>query len=202
MTVRALSSMSASLPVAGTWYVVVEVLDADGERADAVPVVTITPPAGGTETPTVETVETGVYRVSYVVAAAGRYVARVVEDEHGAADFAAYVTAVTTAADMPTAATYRDYDEDSGGSWSDTAIQGALDAEAAAQRGVCRVGAVYPADLREALHRRVMGNLARRGLPLAVLQGDAEAGSTSAMPPGRDPEVRRLEGPHRKLVMG
>lgn len=78
-----------------------------------------------------------------------------------------------------------------------------LAAEKAAQAARCRVpadDAAWPADLTEALKRRCARNLALRGVPLAVLQGDAEAGSM--IPPGRDPEVRRLEGPHRRLVLG
>jgi hypothetical protein len=78
-----------------------------------------------------------------------------------------------------------------------------LAAEKAAQAARCRVpadDAVWPADLTEALCRRVARNLALRGIPLAVLQGDAEAGSL--IPPGRDPEVRRLEGPHRRITVG
>ena len=83
-------------------------------------------------------------------------------------------------------------------SWTDPELQGALDAEAAAQRKVCRIGDGYPPDLGEALKRRVARNLAMRGLPLAVLQGDAESGSSTL--PGRDPEVRRLETPYKKRV--
>lgn len=83
--------------------------------------------------------------------------------------------------------------------WSDVELQGALNAEQVAQAKVCRV-ASYSDDLREALLRRVQVNLAKRALPLAVLQGDAEAGNTIL--PGRDPEVRRLEGPNRKAVVG
>ena len=59
---------------------------------------------------------------------------------------------------------------------------------------------LYPKDLRQALLRRVQRNLALRALPLAVLQGDAEAGSTIL--PGKDLEVRRLEGPFRRLLVG
>jgi hypothetical protein len=79
----------------------------------------------------------------------------------------------------------------------------ALAAEKAAQAARCRVpadDAAWPADLVEALCRRVARNLALRGIPLAVLQGDAEVGSL--IPPGRDPEVRRLEGPHRRITVG
>lgn len=82
-------------------------------------------------------------------------------------------------------------------------IGAALAAEKAAQAKRCRVpadDAEWPADLVEALCRRVARNLAMRNLPIAVLQGDAEVGNTIL--PGRDPEVRRLEAPFRKLVMG
>lgn len=82
-------------------------------------------------------------------------------------------------------------------------LSSALAAEKKAQAKVCRVpadDAEWDEDLTEALCRRVARNLALRGIPLAVLQGDAEAGSL--IPPGRDPEVRRLEAPFRKLVFG
>jgi len=88
-------------------------------------------------------------------------------------------------------------------SYSDAEIGAALAAELAAQSRVAKQPAAdvaWPADLAEALFRRVARNLALRMLPLAVLQGDAEAGSLT--PPGRDPEVRRLEAPHRRLVIG
>ena len=58
----------------------------------------------------------------------------------------------------------------------------------------------YPAWAAEALCRRVARNLALRGLPLAVLQSDAEAGPLVL--PGRDPERARLEGNFRRLPTG
>lgn len=84
---------------------------------------------------------------------------------------------------------------------TDEQIQDALDAEAAAQRGVCAVPAQYPADLAQALKRRVARNLSMQRIPLAVLQGDAEAGTAAALPPGSDPEVRRLEKPYLRLLV-
>ena len=86
-------------------------------------------------------------------------------------------------------------------SWDDTSIQEALDVETDAQAAECRIPAEYPPALAEALRRRVACNLARRPIPLAVLQGDAEIGSTSAPVPGQDPEVRRLERRHRRWVV-
>ncbi|GAB3812103.1 hypothetical protein [Kribbella italica] len=81
----------------------------------------------------------------------------------------------------------------------------AFAAEKKAQAKVCRVpadDAEWDEDLSEALFRRVARNLAMRGIPLAILQGDADLGTVGARLPGRDPEVRRLEAPWRKLVMG
>ncbi|WP_250009131.1 hypothetical protein [Actinoplanes sp. M2I2] len=75
-----------------------------------------------------------------------------------------------------------------------------LVAETAAQDRVCRVADPMPADLAEALKRRVARNRALRQLAVMTPRGDGEAGPVVL--PGRDPEVRRLEAPHRKLVMG
>lgn len=200
MGVRALSSTSALLPIGGVWEIRASVSDVDGNTVDAVPTVTVTLPAGSTATPTVETLAGGDYRATYEVGSAGRYVARVVAAGYGAADFAAYATATTAGTGMPTTDDVADYLREGAASWATEDLQDALDAEAAAQRSVCRVRAVYPDDLRQALLRRVQRNLALRQLPLAVHQGDAEAGPM--LLPGRDPEVRRLEAPHRKLVVG
>lgn len=200
MTVEALTPTSDLLPVNGRWVIAVQVTDDDGRLVDAAPVVTVTLPAGSTATPTVETVEQGVYRAAYEVVTTGRYVARAVSSGYGAADFAVYVTATTAGTGMPDADDVAAYMGTSAASWETEEIQDALDAESAAQRSRCRVGAVYPADLRQALLRRVVRNLALRSLPLAVLRGDAEGGDTIL--PGADPEVRRLEAPFRKLAVG
>lgn len=186
---KATTSTSQSLPVSGVWAI--------GVCADDAPVVTVTLPNGSTATPTVED-SSGHYLVEYTVSTVGRYIARAVGTD-GAVDFTAYVTAVVLAAGMPDT---DDLDAYLGQhSFTDDELQEALDAEAAAQRAVCRVPAAFPADLREALLRRSARNLAMRQLPLAMVQGDAEAGGATLLP-GRDPEVRRLEAPHRKLTVG
>lgn len=77
------------------------------------------------------------------------------------------------------------------------AIQDVYDAEVSDQARRCRVEP-YNAALAAALVRRVSRSLAMRNLPLGVLQDDTGAtrvGST-------DPEVRRLEAPYRKVVIG
>ncbi|MCM4080412.1 hypothetical protein [Paractinoplanes hotanensis] len=175
-----------------------------GVTSDAVASILVTDPEGTTAVATLET--DSEYEWSLVVDAAGRWLASVTSTE-GAIHFVANVTAVNALpglADLRGADPAREDPDDLGylgeNSWTDTEIQDALDAETTAQRGVCRVPATYPDDLREALMRRVAVNLARRKLPLMVLRGDSEQGNT--VPPSRDSEVRRLEGPHRRLKVG
>lgn len=209
MSVTVLSSPSVELPVGGLWLISVAVTEP--VLPAVAPTVTVTLPDASTATPTVVTVGGGyVYYAEVITAAAGRYTARVTTVGDGAADFVAYVTAVTANSAMPALEDLRGVDPDredlddlgylGANSWTDDEIQDALDAEAAAQRRVCRVPAAYPADLRQALLRRVAVNLARRGLPLSMLQGDAEGGGTAPLP-ANDAEVRRLERAHRKLFM-
>jgi len=199
MTIRARSGQSALLSVGSGWLLDLETLDVDGTLVDAAPTVVITLPAGGTAAPAFTAAGAGWYRLTYVVATAGRYVARVITADD-AADFAAFVAAATTAAGMPLVGDVATYLREGAASWDTADLQDALDAEVAAQQARCGVRAVYPADLRQALLRRVQRNLAMRQLPLAVLQGDAESGVTVL--PGSDPEVRRLEAPYRRLVIG
>lgn len=88
----------------------------------------------------------------------------------------------------------RDYLGDT--SATDEALQDALTTERAAQAERCRVEP-YTASLREALMRRVARNLAARSVPVASFTS-FDGGSTSTRVPGRDPEVARLEAPHRR----
>ena len=77
--------------------------------------------------------------------------------------------------------------------------------EVEAQAAACRIPdaiptPAYPFALAGALRRRVAVNLALRALPLAAagsLPDPANVGGVAA-----DPEVRRLEGPHRKMPVG
>lgn len=85
--------------------------------------------------------------------------------------------------------------------FSDTELTNALATETAAQLARCRMPAIVPAELVEALKRRVQCNLARRGLPLG-LTGASGDGDSPAYLPGNDPEVRRLEAPWRRLPVG
>lgn len=95
--------------------------------------------------------------------------------------------------------------------WTDDQIASALAAETVAQAKVVRFPAdptppaeplPYPHDLAEALMRRVAHNLAVRALPLGVQPHITDTAVATSRVGGRDPEVRRLEGPWRKLVSG
>lgn len=179
-----------------------EVRDSDGDLVNATTVVlTVTLPNLTTAQPAVANPPevTGVYEVAYTLATAGRYVFSWVTTNPNTAGANA-VQAVAPGA-LPTRDDVIAYlGTDVVAQWSSDTLDDALAAEKAAQARVCRVGAEYPVDLRQALLRRVQVNLAKRALPLAVLQGDAEGGNLIL--PGRDPEVRRLEGPHRKVTVG
>jgi hypothetical protein len=208
MPVRVLSGASANLPVGGIWEITLQVVDDWGVWADDVPVIEVTAPGGGVVAPTAEHITSGVYRAEVIPAVAGRFTARAVTALNGAADLTAWATAITPASAMPDLIDLvgtRDAD-DSGylgpNSFTDDEVEDALAAEAAAQRAVCRVPAAYPDDLRQAVLRRVAVNLAKRALPLAIQQGDAEAGTSNLYVPGRDPEVRRFEGPYRRMTVG
>lgn len=85
--------------------------------------------------------------------------------------------------------------------WTDAEVQSALDAESAAQARRCTIPDVWPADLSEALKRRVARNLAARAVPIATYTS-FEGGTTAHRVPTSDPEIARLEGPHRKVVLG
>ena len=86
------------------------------------------------------------------------------------------------------------------GTTSDADVVSALAAERTAQARVCKASiiAAMPDDIREALLRRVARNLAMKALPLGVLSD--ESGGTSLG--SNDPEIRRLEKPHRKVISG
>lgn len=92
--------------------------------------------------------------------------------------------------------------------WTDDEISAALAAETSAQTRVVKLPAEtdpvsdYPADLAEALCRRVAHNLALRGLPLGVSVDLTDTAVATNRVGGTDAEVRRLEAPWRRLVVG
>lgn len=194
--VELLSSESVRRTIGDLWEFLVRVTDEDGHAQSSTPVITVTPPAGGTSTPTVEELGIGVYRAAYTIAAAGRHTATVTATGYGLATATAWGEA--TAGTVPNLADVTSYLTGIGQSYEEVDVTQALAAELAAQHSACRIPAEYPADLAEALRRRVARNLTMRTLTLAVQQTETDI----AVLPGNDPEVRRLERPWRKLVIG
>ena len=83
---------------------------------------------------------------------------------------------------------------------TDPELTTALHAERAAQAQRCRIDP-YTHELREAVMRRVARNLAARSVPVATWTS-FEGGATGTRVPNTDAEIRRLEAPYRKLVIG
>ena len=180
------------------WVLVVRVTDDDGRGVDSLPSITAIFPGGDETEPAPENLGQGFYRAALTVSDPGTYVVTVESADYGVAAFRANVISLADPfANMPTLADVKTYLGVTG-TEKDAVIADALSAEIEDQEAKCRVPVVYPVQLGQALKRRVARNLALRGIPLAVLQGDAESGSLTL--PGRDPEVRRLEAPFRKLV--
>lgn len=177
------------------------VTDEDGLPVNAATAsLAITKPDGSAvaPAPTLANPETGEYRYDYTPTVVGRYVAvgsftgvnaGVVVDVF---DVIAVDGSVVALADVKAYLGTT--------SWTDPEIQGALDAERAAQARVCRIDD-YGDDLREALFRRVARNLAARSVPVASFTS-FEGGATSTRVPVTDPEIRRLEAPYRRMVVG
>jgi hypothetical protein len=196
MPLTSLTPTGSVLDVGDTWRPVVLVSDGTyGYATSGTVTATVTRPDGTTTAATVTSLPgPGLYAAAYVLAAAGRHTMSVsVSGTDTAAEtFAVEAMASST---LPTLADVKTYLAGDAGSWTDAEITDALTAETSAQARVCRVGAVYPPDLRQALLRRVQRNLAMRGLLQEA--SNPEVGGL----PARDPEVRRLEAPYRRLVV-
>lgn len=197
MPVTATSSAESQRPVGDVWPIEVQVLDLDGFRSPVTPLVTVTLPDGSTAIPAVEETTGGCWRAAYELTAAGRHVATATATDLGSAAFTVTAVSPTLAGMMPAVADVTKYLGSN--SWSTDEITLALATETAAQRAICAIPAYYPDDLRGALLRRVARNLGMQRLPLAQPQGDAEGGG-SVIPP-YDPEINRLERPHRRLLV-
>jgi hypothetical protein len=201
--VTAVSEQSATLDVGDEWLIVVATLDDDGLSQTATVVVSVTTPSGVTSTPTVDEDDTdATYTARFTTTEAGRHlaVATASGDVVGVVPFTAWATDPADASSLfPDVAAVALYLGDT--SWSSTEIGTALDAEAAAQRARCRIPAVYPADLAEALKRRVARNLAARAIPVATFTSfDGQA--TSSRVPMLDAEIVRFEAPYRRRKVG
>ncbi|HYF74137.1 MAG TPA: hypothetical protein VD864_15000 [Nocardioides sp.] len=182
--------------VGALWRVEFAALDDDGYPAGAPTLtITVTKPDGTTLTPAVEAVQLADerWRVEAPTAAAGWHTMKIASGDD-AATTGTLVGAATAA--VPTTADAIDYMGDSS-SWGDADVADALQAELAAQETKCRIPAGWPADIKHALFRRVQRNLAMRNLPLGLTTPDADGQRDRV--PGWDAEIRRLEGPYRRL---
>jgi hypothetical protein len=190
-------STSSILRVGERWRIAVDVESTDVSA----PAYTVTPPSGSPVAGELELVEgeSASWEVFVETPAAGRYLAEVTLGAD-VLHFAAYAYAITTAGGMPVVGDVVIYLKEDAASWETEDLEDELASQAAAQRAKCGERAAYPPDLRQALLRRVQRALALRSLPLAIQQGDADGGPMVI--PGNDPEVRSLEGPYRRRVMG
>lgn len=205
MAVRLLSSAVVDRAVGSTWDIRVS--------ADELPVLTVLLPDGMALTPAVVFEYDSIgfapdyvaqYVASVPITVPGRHVGSITTATDGSALAQCYAAAVTLTADMPDADELSDW---LGGvdahSWEDADLTGALNAESAAQRRVCTIPAAYPADLREALLRRAARCLdMRRQLTEQPRTEGGDFDLPPVAPPGRDAEIRRYEGPFRKVVIG
>lgn len=200
MPATATTPSAGQLNVGDTWLLGVLVLD-DVTGTPTAATVTAEVTGSGAPVPAdVEEVGAGRYLARHVLTEAVRHTAQVSVSGDVTAVVLFAVDAVTVSA-LPDLTAVKNYlGTEVTAQYGDTVIQEELDAERVNQAKVCRVGAVYPADLGSALKRRVLRALALRSLPLAVLQNDADGGASFL--PSNDPEVKRLEGPYRKVVFG
>lgn len=196
MTVKVTRGAGVSLALGAVWRLTFRALD---NEQVATPTVTVTPPGGLPDVVlTVDDCGFNWWSASYVTAHAGVHTALVDTVGYGVAAAAAFVVGDLGPAAWQTTDDLDDYL----GEHSATAqeMEDTLSAETAAQFAACRIPGAYPPNLRMALLRRCARALAMKGIPLAVLQGDDESGSTVL--PGSDPEVRRLEKPYRRMKVG
>lgn len=195
------SEQSTTLDVGDEWIVRVHATDDDGWPSAATVVVAVTDPWGSYYTVTPVEDPPGTWTARYTVATAGRHLATVTAsgDTIGVVPFTALGVVPTDAEGMPTTSDCLAYLGET--SATDVEVLDALTAETAAQYARCRVPAVYPPDLRQALLRRVARNLAARSVPVATFT-TFEGGGTSARVPQVDAEITRFEAPYRRRTVG
>lgn len=188
------------------WQIVVLLRDDHGTLTDSVPTVAVTLPSGSAApAPTVVQVTTGVYRASVELTTPGRWLAQVTDATvDGILHLAAVAAEVVGNAAFPTADDCIAYLESiNGGSTSvtDDEVESQLAAELEDQQARCEIDAVYPVALRMALLRRVARGIAVRPLLLGLARGESESGLMARVPQ-LDAEIRRLETPYLRLVIG
>jgi hypothetical protein len=175
--------------------------DKDGEPADPTSYsLTIVRPDGTNESLVATNPAAGDFRNDYFPQTPGRYVATFVGygDNADAIEDTFDVAPAGSAA--VTVTQVKDYAGSNSGieQWSDAELASTLAAEQSAQARICRIDP-YSLDLQEALKRRVVRNLAVRALPIGIAGGANFEPTRLSV---RDPEIRRLEGPYRRVTTG
>jgi hypothetical protein len=194
----------ADVALGDTWRLWLLVTDYTGVSATADAVaVTVSEPDGTDVAATVSEEQTGLYLVTHEVDQDGDHLAvlTVTSAEFGNdVESLAFVAVDPEDSTPPDPSDPTDVSNYLGSTTSATALDiiDAMEAELAAQRRVCRVPSPFPADLYQALKRRVARNLAARTVPIASFTA-FEGGATSQRVPAKDAEVARLEAPFRKL---
>jgi len=192
-------SASDVADVGDTWRGVLLVTDVDGTSASADTVtVVVVEPSGATLAGTATEQDTpGEYIVEYDVAVSGLHIIIITaaSTTFGTDVLTMSIHVRATTGTIPDMSAVMAYLGDT--SYTAEEISDALAAEQAAQTHACTIPAEYPADLAQALKRRVARNLAARDVPVASFTS-FEGGGTSARVPKIDAEIARFEGPWRK----
>ncbi len=177
-----------------------QIVDLDGAPVAPTSVaLAVTPDGGSPVTVTTTTPETGVYVAAYLPPTAGLlYTARLTYSGGAAGVLERRFLVAASDPAALSVATLREYLVDT--SASDAELLDALAAERFAQAARCRI-VPYTPDLLQALKRRVARNLAARRVPVAQFTS-FEGGGTSSRVPASDAEIRRLEAPFRRIVVG
>jgi hypothetical protein len=186
---------NAALVVGSEWCVEF-ITSEDDYTVSSNPTLTVTLPDGSTLVPSYDwDTPVGVYQYRVPVVLTGRYLAEISGDDLLNRTITAYALPVTKESEMPVvgdAVAYMGIQVD-----QDT-LEELFEAEKASQRARCRIPAAYPPDLRLALLRRT-----KRAWEMRQNTAASEAGEFSTgFVPMNDPEVRRLEGPYRKVFLG
>jgi len=175
--------------------------DEDGNPADPTSYsLTVRLPGGAAEALVAANPEVGDWRADYYPTTDGRFVATFIASGAVADAIEDTFDVAPAASAAVTVDQVKVYAGSNSGleQWSDTELATALAAEQAAQARTCRIDP-YSLDLQEALKRRVVRNLALRALPIGITGGASFEPTRIAK---KDPEIRRLEGPYRKIVTG
>jgi len=161
---------------------------------------TVRHPNGTTEALAAANPEVGDWRADYYPVSVGRFVATFVATGAVADAIEDTFDVAPAASAAVTIAQVKEYAGANSGieQWPDDELETTLAAEQVAQARACRIDP-YSLDLAEALKRRVLRNLALRPLPIGIVGG---ANFEPLRIGKRDPEIRRLEGTYRKVVIG